>query len=245
MSAPDGPSGENATVETTKRLARRAGLLYFLLALSAPLGLMVVPGEIHVKGDAAATAERIRSSEGLLRAGIASELVHQAIVIFLVLALYRLFRPVDDSLAKQVVILGALVSVPIVFLNVLFELGAWRLASGAAWLDVFTRPQLDALAYFFYRLHGLGITIASIFWGLWLFPFGTLAIRSRFIPRILGYLLWIAGAAYVVDAFVTLVVPRFNEMVSPVTGLLIMAEVPIIFWLLIWGARERPQPAAA
>ena len=52
------------------------------------------------------------------------------------------------------VILGALVSVPIVFLNVLNEIAALILVSGASFLSVFQRPQLDALAYLFLRLHG-------------------------------------------------------------------------------------------
>ena len=102
-------------MSTTKRQARHAGLLYLLLALSAPLGLLIVPGKVLVQGNAVATADNLRSAEGLVRMGIASELLHQAIVIFLVLALYRLFKPVDESLARQVVVLGALVSVPLVF----------------------------------------------------------------------------------------------------------------------------------
>jgi hypothetical protein len=225
-------------VNPTKQLARRAGLLYFLLALSAPLGLMYVPGKLIVSGDATATADRIRAGETLLRLGIASELVHQVIVIFLVLVLYRLFRPVDEALARQVVVLGALVSVPIVFVNVLNDLAAWTLVSGAKYLEVFERPQLDALAYLFIRLHGLGITLASIFWGLWLFPFGRLAIRSRFIPPVFGYLLYVAGFAYLGDAFFTLILPRYKDLFATFTMPLAMAEVPIIFWLLIWGARE-------
>ncbi len=232
-------------MRSTRQQARLAGLLYFLLALSAPLGLLYVPAKLIVAGDAVATADRIRASEGLLRAGIASELVHQAIAIFLVLALYRLFRPVDEYLAKQLVILGALVSVPIVFLNVLNELAALTLLSGADFLSVFTRPELDALAYLFVGLHGQGITIASIFWGLWLLPFGLLVVRSRFIPKLFGYLLWLAGAAYTIDALVNLVLPQYLAPVSNVTQLLVMAEVPIIFWLLIWGAREPPQGSPA
>lgn len=233
-------------MDTIRRQARYAGLLYLLLALTAPLGLMYVPGKLLVAGDATATAELIRASPGLLRAGIASELVHQAIAVFLVLALYRLFRPVDEHQAKLVVILGALVSVPIVFVNVLNEIAALTLSTGGESLTAFSRPQLDALAYFFYRLHGQGITVASIFWGLWLMPFGLLVVRSRFLPRLLGYLLWIAGAAYLADAFVTLVLPQYVERVSPVTGMLVMAEVPIIFWLAIRGAREpSPPPPAA
>ena len=65
-----------------------------------------------------------RASEWLLRVGIASELIHQIIGVFLVLALYRLFKAVNETHAKQLVILGALVSVPIVFVNVLNEIAA-------------------------------------------------------------------------------------------------------------------------
>jgi hypothetical protein len=165
----------------TTRQARIAGSLYLLLALTAPIGLLYVPGKLFVSGNATATADNIRASEGLLRIGIASELIHQTIAVFLVLALYRLFKTVDEALAKQVVILGALVSVPIMFVNVLNEIAALVLVSGADFLSVFAKPQLDALAYLFFRLHDQGIFLASIFWGLWLFPFGMLVLRSGFI----------------------------------------------------------------
>jgi hypothetical protein len=226
-------------VRTIQQQARHAGRIYLLLALIAPIGLLYVPGKVIVRGDAAGTADNLRSLEGLFRLGIASELAHQAIAVFLVLALYRLFRPVDEGQAKLLVALGALVSVPIVFVNVLNEVAALVLAKGAGFLAAFTRPQLDGLAYLFLRLHGQGITVASIFWGLWLFPFGILVIRSGFIPRFLGILLIVAGAAYVADSFATLVVPRFAPIVDQVALPLEVAEVPIIFWLAIWGARPR------
>ena len=184
-------------MRSTKQQARLAGLLYFILGLIAPIGLMYVPTKLIVTGNATATADNIRASEWLLRVGIASELIHQALAIFLVLALYTLFKPVDEMLAKQVVILGALVSVPIMFVNVLNEIAAQILVSGADFLSVFEKPELDALAYLFVRLHSRGITVASVFWGLWLFPFGMLVIRSGFIPRLLGYLLMLAGTGYV------------------------------------------------
>jgi hypothetical protein len=222
-----------------RRQARLAGLLYLLVVLIGPIGLIYAPGELIVRGDATATMDNIRTSEGLMRLGIASELVHQVIFVFTVLALYRLFRGVDEALAGQMVILGALLSVPIVFVNVLNEIATLVLASGADFLAVFGKPQLDALAYLFLRLHGQGIAVASIFWGLWLFPFGLLAIRSRFIPRLFGVLLMIAGASMVVDAFTTLVLPRYAAVVSAVASPLGLAELPIVFWLLIWGASAR------
>ncbi|MEZ4293281.1 MAG: DUF4386 domain-containing protein [Myxococcota bacterium] len=233
-------------MDETKRLARVAGYWYLALFFIAPISLLYVPGKIVVAGDAVATAENLRRHDGLLRLGIGTELLHQALVIFLVLALYKLFRPVDEFLAKQLVVLGALVSVPIMFVNVLNDVAASILASRPDFLAGFDGAQLDALAYLFVKLHGRGIVVASVFWGLWLFPFGRLVIRSRFIPPILGWLLMVAGGAYLAAAFVTLVAPALAPYVSPVTMPLEIAEVPIIFWLAIWGARTpRDQPVAS
>jgi hypothetical protein len=232
---------EEEDLNVIRHRARVAGWLYLVLVLIAPVGLLYVPGKLIVSGNATATADHIRTSEWLLRAGIASELIHQVIGIFLVLALYRLFRPVNEMLAKQVVILGALVSIPIVFVNVLNEVAAMVLVRGADFLSAFSRPQLDALAYLFLRLHARGIIVASIFWGLWLFPFGMLIIKSGFIPRELGMLLFVAGAAYLLSAFTTLIVSTYAQPVSQVALPLEAAELPIVFWLAIWGARR---PAA-
>lgn len=232
-------------MRSLQRQARRAGLLYFVMALIAPIGLLIVPSRVFVPGDAAATAQNLRDSAGLVRLGIASELVHQVLCIFLLLALYALFEPVSRTLARQLVVLGALLSVPIVFLNVLNDVAALTFAKGPETLAAFERSELDALAYFFLRLHSRGLDVASIFWGLWLFPFALLVLRSGFIPRFLGYLLMIAGVGYLANAFTVLTLPDLSAYVSPVAGWLYLGEIPIIFWLLIWGARPRPDAVAA
>src|SRR5712692_5012391 len=94
----------------TKKQARIAGLWYFLLGITAPIGLVYVPGKIIVPGNAAATADHLRASESLVRIGIGSELFHQVIGIFLVLALYRLFKAVDQKYAVLMVIFSSLQS---------------------------------------------------------------------------------------------------------------------------------------
>jgi hypothetical protein len=228
-------------VSSTKQQARVAGFLYLLVALSAPVGLLYVPSKLIVSGDATATTNNIRASEWLLRIGIASELIHQIIFVFVVLALYRLFKAVSETHARQMLVLGALVSVPIVFVNVLNEIAALLLVSGAGFLSVFPKSQLDALAYLFLRLHGQGINVVSIFWGLWLFPFGTLVIRSGFIPRVFGVLLMIAGVANLGNCFTALLLPQYAPLVSLVAAPLQLAELPIVFWLLIWGAKGKTE----
>lgn len=225
-------------IELIRRQARVAGLWYVVLAISAPFGLMYVPGELLPSQDATAAANQIRVSAWLLRLAIASELFHQVVCVFLVLALYRLFKAVSETHARQLVVLGALVSVPIVFLNVLNQIAALVLVRGASFLSVFDARQLDALAYLFLRLHGQGILIASIFWGLWLFPFGTLVIRSGFIPPVLGVALFIGGAGYLIVSIYTLILPQLPHVVRQLGENLELGEVPIIFWLAIWGARK-------
>jgi hypothetical protein len=225
-------------MNSIKKQARIAGFWYLLLGISASIGL-TIPSEIMVPGDATATADHVRASETLLRMGIGSELFYQIIAIFLVLALYRLFKAVSEKQAVLMVILGALVSALIVFVNVLNEIAALILVGSANFLSVFDRHQLDALAYLFLRLHSQGIVVAAIFWGLWLFPFGILIIRSGFIPRFLGYLLFMAGSGYLASSFTALVLPSYRPLVDQFATPLTMAELPIIFWLLIWGAKDQ------
>jgi Domain of unknown function (DUF4386) len=142
-----------------------------------------------------------------------------------------------------------LVSIPISLLSVVNEIAALVVVSGADFLSVFDTGQLNALAYIFMRLHSRTILVAEIFWGLWLIPFGILVIRSRFIPRVLGYLLFLAALGYLASSLTFLLLPGYGPVVDKFASQLPLCELPIIFWLLIWGAKDQhdqaPSPAAA
>ena len=223
-------------MNSIKKTARFAGLLYFLASLLGLPGLVLVPGKLFVRGDVAATADHIRDNAALLHFGIASELVSTVIFIWLVLVLYRLFKPVNEKHARAMALL-ILLSMPISVVSVLNEVGASILASGDN-LAAFDKAQLDSLAYLFMRLHGRGYALAEIFWGLWLFPFGILVIRSGFIPRLLGYLLFIAPFGYFAGSINSLLLSTPLPLLNRIETILSAAELPIIFWLLIWGARK-------
>ena len=231
-------------MNTIKRQARIAGLLYLSASIFAPFALIYVPSKLIVLGDATATADHIRASEGLLRFGIGCDLIGTIIFIFVVLALYRLLKPVSEGYAIAMATL-LLISIPVSFFNVINELAALVVVHGGNFLGTFDQRQLDTLAYLFFRLRGQGVLVEQIFWGLWLFPFGTLVIRSGFIPRFIGYLLFIAGCGYVADSFTAILFPAFRQAVGQVAGILEIGELSIILWLLIWGARVKPTPTAA
>lgn len=226
-------------MSSLKKQARIAGLLYFLNGLPAPFALLYVPSMIIVRGDATATANHVRDSETLLRLGMAGELFSSTIVIFAVLAFYRLFKAVSQKHAVAMLIL-ILVSVPISYLNVLNDLAALTFARCPEFLSaVFNQRQLDALVLFFLRLHSQGFILAQIFWGLWLFPFGIVIMRSGFIPRLLGICVIIAGCGYVISSCASLFLPASAHVISQFAMILEMGELPLI-WILIWGAKELP-----
>jgi hypothetical protein len=54
-----------------------------------------------------------------------------------------------------------------------------------------------------------------------------------------------AGFAYPVDSFTSLLLPQHADLVSRFAMVLFFGELPIIFWLLIWGAKEQRSNAPA
>ena len=223
---------------TLSRDARVAGFLYLTL-LTAPLRLIYIPSKLFVAGDATATANNIAAHETLFRLGIVSDLFTATMAIFLTLALYRLFNRVDEGLARLVVIFGALMVTPIYFLNTINDAAALLLAQGADFLSVFDKPQRDAFVLVFLRMHRQGILANEIFWGLWLFPFGLLVYRSRFLPRILGVWLILNCFAYLATSVTGLLWPRYEATVSNWVFPLMVGELAMMLWLIIMGAKER------
>jgi hypothetical protein len=232
-------------MSSTHNPGRVAGFLYLLLVVAAPLRLIYIPFKLFVHGNATATAHNIAAHELLFRLGIVTDLFCGAILIFLVLALYRLLQGVDHNQAVLMVILGGLMPATIDFFNVLNDAAALMLVRGADFLSVFEKSQRDALAMLFLRLHGQEVVAAEILWGLWLFPLAILVYRSRFLPRFLGVWLTINGLAYLAMSLTGLLLPQQEDMVSKITFPAQLGEVAIMLWLLIKGAKPQPLDAEA
>jgi hypothetical protein len=232
-------------MSSIERNARVAGILYLAMSILAIASYFILSPMFVVPGDAQATARRITEGIALYRVHILISLVSSVLFLFVVMTLYQLFRDVDRAVALQMLVLVTVgVAVSLVVLgNHMLPL---VLLSGADVLDPFTRPQLEALAYASHRWGTRVNSLLTGFWGAWLFPFGLLVIRSRYFPRILGVLLWVAGAGYVVSCVTRIVFPDQATMISRFLMPLYFGELPIIFWLAIRGARvsEARSPAA-
>src|SRR6184192_4077522 len=225
----------------TRNPGRVVGFWYLLLVLGGPLRLIYIPNKLFVHDNAAATAGNIAAHELLFRFGMLSDLLGAVVLIFLVLAFYRLFKGVDQQLAVLLVIVGGVMPALINFVNVVSDAGALMVArSGSAgnadFLSVFDKPQRDALVLLFLRLHHAQIVAAEILWGLWLFPMGALAYKSRFLPRFIGVWLIINGVAYVVLSFTGLFFPDYQNKMFAFSQPALFGELAIMLWLVIKGA---------
>ena len=232
-------------MSSTRNPGRVAGLWYLLLTVIGPLRLIYIPNKLFVDGNAAATASNIAAHQWLFRFGILGDLVCAVILIFLVLAFYRLFKGVDQSLAVMVVIFGGVMPALINFVGVVSDAGALMLARGTNFLSVFDKPQRDALAMLFLSLRDHQNTAAEILWGLWLFPLALLVYRSRFLPRFLGVWLIINGFAYVALSFTGVLLPQYQEKVFTYSQPALFGEVALMLWLVIKGAKPPALDAAA
>jgi hypothetical protein len=229
---------ENALSKT--QLARLAGFLYLVVVLTGIFSLMYVPKQLIIWDNAMLTFQNISANESLFRLGIVSSLVCYTFFLFLPLVLYKLFKNSDEVYAQTMVIL-AVVSVPISFLNMQNKYAVLSLISGKNYLSVFTNQELQSQVLFYLSQYDKGILIVQIFWGLWLFPFGYLVFRSGFLPKILGVLLMLGCFGYLINFLGFSLFPTYGTLgiASYVRLPASLGEIGICLWLLVMGVKEK------
>jgi hypothetical protein len=137
----------------------------------------------------------------------------------------------------------ALVSVPISFVNLLNKFSILTLIGDDAYLTSFEPSQIPAQVLLQLDYYNNGIQLASVFWGLWLLPFGYLVYRSGFLPKILGILLMMGCIGYLVNFTGRFLYPGYGDLgISTYVSLpASLGEIGICLWLLIVGIRTKNQ----
>lgn len=214
------------------KTARLAGVFYLLMGPFAAFSLKVRFSAFE-HADAAQTVANITAAPGQHLAAIVTWLVSQTLMIFLVVALYRLLRPVSKTHAALMAALG-LVGIPISMLNEINQFAVLLWLGPSEFTANVDATQIQANVMFFLHLHERGMQICHIFWGLWLLPFGYLVFKSAFLPRLLGALLMIAGIGYLIDLAGYLLFPESDFTITPYT---FIGELLLPLWLLIKGVR--------
>lgn len=216
---------------------RVAGLWYLLLVIIGPLRLIYIPNTLFVRGNTSATVNNIAAHETLVRFGIVADLGCGVLLIFLVLALFRVFAGVDRNLAVLVVIFGGVMPALIYFVGVVSDAATLTIVRGGDFLAAFDTSQRDALAMLFLALREQQNTAAEMLWGVWLFPLALLVYRSHFVPKFLGIWLAVGGLAYVILSVTGELLPQYEHRVFAYAQPAFFGEPAFVLWLLIKGAR--------
>jgi hypothetical protein len=211
--------------------ARVAGVALLVIILSSALSNnLVVP-------DAAATAHNIAAHERQFRIGLAGEMLMLNSDVVLALALYALLKPINATLA----LLGAfwrIANATVLGVGIIVSLVALRVLDGTHDPTAFQTDQMQVLARQLLDLHGAGMLVGLIFFGLGAATHSYLFWKSRYIPRFLSGSYFVVTVLIVVCCFAIILIPSLGALIDPWFVLPdFVVELAVALWLTIKGVK--------
>jgi len=203
-----------------KTLTHLAGLAYFIVVIAGVFSLMYVPKELINYENPTITVDNISNNLFLFRLDIVANMV--CYLAFMVLPLL-LFKVLTISL-----------------ISITHKLDIIELLTDPVLANLFSKENQIVQVFFHLKQFNNGIDIVSIFWGLWLFPFGFLVFRSGFLPKILGILLIEGSVGYSINLFGEILIENYHGLgfSSYLSIPASLGEIGTCFWLLIMGDRK-------
>lgn len=221
-----------------EQLARPAGALYLIIAVAGGYSMGYLPAVLNVTGDAAATAHNFVTHSGMVRLGIAGDMIVMIAELAATALLYMMFKQVNPTLSLIAAL--ARISMAIVMgVNLALKLASLSLAKGGGAFAAFDRAQLDALSLLFNQIHQNGVYIWGLFFGIHLLILGWLVLKSGAFPRLLGVLMMIGSFGYIVETLQVFLFPDIPALVlgkNILLAIVVIAELSFALWLLIKGA---------
>ncbi len=224
----------NSTNTTSlRRVALIAGIGLLIMVIAAPFAELFVYPKLVVPDNAAETAKNIIANERLFVSGIFGYLITFICDLLVAWALYVLLKPVNENLSLLTAWFRLVYTV-IALVALLNLVTVLQLLTTADYLAVFEPDQLYAqvrLSLGAFRNHWY---FGLLFFGIHLGLLGYLVFESRYIPRILGVLLIIAGLGYLLTTLKPFLFPNINLDFAEFT---FYGELVFMLWLLIKGSR--------
>jgi hypothetical protein len=226
---------EQARPAPLMRQARIAGLSYLMVIAGGLYAEGFARGSLLVPGDAAATAHAIAANETLWRLGVAVHLLYLVPAIVTNVLICGLFKAVEPTLARLALVFRV-ADVMIEAASLLHLYVPLAMIEESSALTALGEGQRQALSYLAIGLFDTGFGL--LFFAGFCVLIGTLILRSRLIPRVLGALMILAGSCYVVNTLALLLSPALSDRLVP--GILLpigLAELSLALWLTVKGVQ--------
>lgn len=216
------------------RTARITGLLYLGLAITGLLGYMLIRNQLFVVGNPEETLANLVQHEFLARLGIVVEMGIVITQALAALSFYRLFNSFNTFAAGAIAAFG-LVNAAAILTSAALLATALDVSQDASLTMAGTTAATTQLMYI---ASGHLWTVGGIFFGLWLIPMGWLALRSGWMPSVLGWILMIGGAGYVANAMLSYLLPNAGPALDLLTIPATIGELWMVGYLCLRGVRR-------
>lgn len=229
------------------RLARLAGFLYFLVLPTA--GYWFYNSTALLGGDAA-TFAGLEAGRSTLELAIVLGASGHILQFVAAVILHRLLSPFGKVAANSMLGLIA-ASVPLALAAIAQEMDLLALLDGGSGLKALGPEQLQAQITLTVHAYTSLFNTAALFWGLWLFPLGWLLLRSRLVPRVIGWCVLLGGPMYALSFFGHVLDAGYaSSVVAQVVGIVsgipdLIGELGTAVWLALKGAGTGSAPARA
>lgn len=220
-----------------RSVARRAGMLYLVIAAAGFFSILWVPSQLTAPGDPAGTAALIAARPGLFLLGIAGDVVMMTAEVLLSVMLYALFRPFGQILALAATA-ARLLMAAVMAAMLLPQAGILALASPEAPFAALGAAERAEIAWVLRAVHDSGVWVWQVFFALHLWLLAALAWRTGTVPRLLALGLGLGGTGYLLDSVRAVAFPASEALGAVTMGLLAvvtLAEIGFALWLLIRG----------
>jgi len=220
--------------------ARLTGVFYLGLAVAGIAGFGIIRSQLYVAGDPGATLANLAGQALLARLGVAADLTGVLAQALAALWFYRLFRAENGFAAGSIAVFG-MVNAVVILVATVFSSVALAVAGSPA---LAPSGGQAATVQLLYQLNAAAWSLGGLFFGLWLIPMGFIVVTCRLMPALLGWVLMIGGAGYIISTYAAQLLPGAPAALEPaLTAAATVGELWMIGYLLVFGVRPSVRPA--
>ncbi len=210
-----------------------AGIGLLIMTLTVPFAEFKIIPDLVNPNSALETANNITNNLFLFNVAIFLIFITIVADIVVAWALYVFLKPVNKSLSLLTAWFR-LIYTGVYLVAVTNLIKVFTLTKGNSYLISNSKEQISELVLFYIKSYKYEWFFGLILFGIYLIILGFLVLKASYIPKIMGWLLVIAGLGYLVGHLKVFFYPNLDTSFSMFTAL---GELIFMIWLLIRGSR--------